>query len=491
MRWIWSVYFVLAVSCSANWTMPAFTNSQAWGTSITATGTVREHTQVITHCEGTNEPTTWTNLYWRFDSGAASNDYTETDAKTYTNLIVDVGIPDRTNTMLLRGRDAAMWELYLAQLERSEVLGIVPTSPAFWWHGDYVANLQARKDWIDDRILHTVAGYVCTTNAATNGTFDAWFAVNTNATTFPLWSVSNLLEHVDAPQNWLDYTPTWPTARVWTNMFTVSTTNDGIGTNSVWMNGGETNMIGTNGQVLTMVYTNADVLEGFCGLDYQRHDFARKMLDELVWTWSNATEHIYGSILDSGWQQIDNGSSFAGVKTQAEVSLHTNTIWCWDDQFVSPGAASLLRVTASDRRGGTTSRVASVAMYLGPSSVQTSSIPVTNCVYQRTYTPQEYENYIDFNFMYALTDPLSGDHIYAHTDDVEYFPTPGVTDTYTEFFRTNSTNFPPPMATNFPGWPAEPAEILNGTTQHWKIVRFQRPIVLQKWQFQYGPTNSP
>ena len=280
---LWKICYVLIPSLCFGWTLPAFTNVFGWGSSIVATGTVREHTQVVSHYEGTNAVSIYTNEYWQFDDGATSNDYTETDGTTYTNLIVDVGVPDRTNTFQLRNRDVAMWELHVSEVERNPIAtnqlggysGSVEMFLAYW-HSDYISNLVSRKSWITD----AGTAFLCTTNLDTNSTFITWIKAEDDATV-PAWTVDDLVAYSSAPTNYLGYTPSWPSDRVTTNGYTISTTNSGIVTQGVWMVGVETNMIGTNGQVLTVISTNENIQEGFTGADYLNPEYARLMIDEM------------------------------------------------------------------------------------------------------------------------------------------------------------------------------------------------------------------
>ena len=397
-------FLLIPCVCFANWTMPAHTNVQAWGTSITATGTVREHTQVVSHYESTNDVEVYTNLYWRFDDGASSNDYTETDGTTYTNLIVDVGIPDRTNTFILVGRDVAMWELYLSQLERSRALGVTNYSqPSFYWHADYVNNLQARKDWVTNYYQGSPPSFrwVIPSYIVSNRFSDSFWTTNsdyanTHLYELPIYEESSCSEswgyvtNFEAPQistnhpfgtstyygvmydeiptftsadqvvtslvsgltsswNYLDYTPFWPSPRCATNSYTIIGSGTNIVTNDVWLCGVKTNFVGTNDQAYVVVFTNENIQVGFSGADYMSPEPLREIMDGFIYTWSyvSPTGSVgYSDYITSGALAYEGDENTNTVcNTSTWFSAYSNMINGVEDAATTTNVATWTTVT--------------------------------------------------------------------------------------------------------------------------------------------------
>jgi hypothetical protein len=119
-----------------------------------------------------------------------------------------------TNWMFTK--DVWAVDLENAWEERGAYVGAVVTNDiasVVRWEHQSVASLKAYA-------YEVVQGYVCLTNRATNGTYDAWYEAQPSITNYssfaeyrdaivhpPSWNATNVLEYVGLPTNFWAYTP--------------------------------------------------------------------------------------------------------------------------------------------------------------------------------------------------------------------------------------------------------------------------------------------
>ena len=230
---------------------------------------------------------------------------------------------EHTTQAVLQVKDLWSWDAVASLSERATVSGagaVLPYQGAFWrYERD---NLVQYKTWLKS----SIPAFLDPADVGNS------------------WTVTGLLDYVNAPTNWCEYTPyrslngAGPNyERVEQNCWTISTNVAGVVTQSVCDMWGQANSItGTNGETVCRYVTNENILASFATTDY-----GWRFFDEIVNELYLVPETVaFG--WNSGIYTTDNNYSWAGVsaatwanaKTGAEAdapftNAYANRIWSY------------------------------------------------------------------------------------------------------------------------------------------------------------------
>jgi hypothetical protein len=225
--------------------------------ALTTTNEVTVHPSPSFSC------TTNTTVHsWTEDGVACAVTNKVIGARKLTNLVdgIRFGVPetwawDAREALLERGRNPPL------RFFRQWIPYHYATTPADPWN---IAQIKAATALaVPDH---------CDLGALSNDTYEAWWAINTNASAPPSWSVTGCLAWVGAPTNLLAYTPSRNLGgghigegHVVTSRFVLPA--DGVYTTHSYLAAAQI-LSGTQGQAFAVVETNANVLPGYTTADY-------------------------------------------------------------------------------------------------------------------------------------------------------------------------------------------------------------------------------